>query len=626
MILIENRNYLRFRNRPLLEELTRPSEQADNGKVILETARNGLPTLKLNVDGTYQYIHSKYDPEREAGRLIDSLSSMEQYDHVLFIGSGLGYAIKAFSSAYPNTAFSIYEPDQQVLQLFLSNQNLNDWSEQLSFITSSEQEVTARVQKYMDQLGERFYFFVLPAYEKIYKENIDLLLDQFKNMLRSKKDSMATNVSFQKRWIINAVKNFPEILRTPNILHDVYKSYFKGKPAVLVSAGPSLNEEWDNLRRIKEDGLAYIFSVGSAINALIKHDIYPDAACTYDPQGHNYRVIQIINDRKIKTIPLIFGSTVGFETLEGYEGPMLHMVINQDTVAPQFLRTTDHSLIETLSDAPSIAVVTFELLSKLEFGTVILVGQNLAYLNNQFYATGISYENRPSTLKEEEQKSRLTVKGVNGDSVPTSESFDSMRKQLELYISDCPNVEVINTTKGGAAIDGTEFIPLDQVIDQRLTESVVVPGWSHGENHYDKKRTELKVQGMTKQAHEFNHLLKQFFKAMEQVKAMMNPGSDEQLTAGIDKFDKVLHKLQRNKYYKTFIAPMMRIREDYLKQVSPKIRFEKNVRTKAEMLIKEFEIYANECAFNESIMAPCFKELVEKVNQICSLGSDHHGS
>ncbi len=37
-------------------------------------------------------------------------------------------------------------------------------------------------------------------------------------------------------------ENFKEVLNTPNVLLEK-KDQFKGKPAILVAAGPSLNEE-----------------------------------------------------------------------------------------------------------------------------------------------------------------------------------------------------------------------------------------------------------------------------------------------------------------------------------------------------------------------------------------------
>ena len=59
-----------------------------------------------------------------------------------------------------------------------------------------------------------------------------------------------------------------EVLSIPNILMEK-KGEFKKKPAIIVAAGRSLNEEIENIRHVIDNGLSYIFSVGSAINTLI---------------------------------------------------------------------------------------------------------------------------------------------------------------------------------------------------------------------------------------------------------------------------------------------------------------------------------------------------------------------
>src|SRR5690606_2967005 len=106
------------------------------------------------------------------------------------------------------------------------------------------------------------------------------------------------------RWILNSMKNFKEVLSTPNILLEK-RGAFKDKPAILVAAGPSLNEEIENIRYIKENGLAYIFSVGSAINTLMHHNIYPHAATTYDPTVKNQIVFEKVKEKEIIEIPMI---------------------------------------------------------------------------------------------------------------------------------------------------------------------------------------------------------------------------------------------------------------------------------------------------------------------------------
>src|SRR5699024_6251883 len=91
----------------------------------------------------------------------------------------------------------------------------------------------------------------LPIYEKLYSREIVHIQERSIDALKDKRNALAVNISFQKRWTINAIKNFPTVLKTQNILHDIDKNTFKGKPAIIVAAGPSLNEEFENLRYIK---------------------------------------------------------------------------------------------------------------------------------------------------------------------------------------------------------------------------------------------------------------------------------------------------------------------------------------------------------------------------------------
>src|SRR5690606_28355103 len=395
---------------------------------------------------------------------IDQKKNIELYDHVLFIGAGLGYHIKQFNEVYPDIKISIYEPNIEVFYHFFSIQNMEELKDSIGkvFTSINEDTVKHEVENIIQIYGKNILFFTLPVYEKLYQKEVHFLLETFKHNLKDRKSSIAANASFQKRWTINAIKNFPTILRTPNILYDVDKKAFAGKPAIIVAAGPSLSEEFENLRYIKDNGLAYIFSVGSAINALIEHGIFPDAACTYDPTHLNQVVIQKIKDKNITEIPLIFGSSVGYETIEDYPGPMFHMITSQDTVTRHFISNANQ--VKVVLDAPSIAVVTFQLLKQLGSKQIILVGQNLAYQNDQLYADGIKYDFVSNELDESELGDLLSIKDVYGNEIKTNEDFNKMRAQLELYIEASNDIEVINTTKGGAEIKGTSFTPLDKVI------------------------------------------------------------------------------------------------------------------------------------------------------------------
>ena len=614
MILVDNRNVLRLKNRDLLNRMTEVEKNPKTENIIVEPAKTGVQTLKILIDGKTQYVHSKYDPEKDAQRFVDKFEN-ENIKHVLFVGTGLGYHIKKFTEAHPGTKYSIYEPDEEVLLTYLGNAKLNELplNNLMGIFTGIDEETfMGELKALLQSSNGVLKIITLPVYEKIYSEQIESIMKALVESMKIKKSTLVTNVSFQKRWTINSIKNFPKVLETPNILHDIDKNAFKGKPAIIVAAGPSLNEEFENLRYIKEHGLAYIFSVGSAINALIEHAIYPDAACTYDPQGHNYKVIQKIKENGISEIPLIFGSSVGYETLKDYPGKMLHMLINQDTIAPYYINNPEE--IKVVNDAPSIAVVTFQLLKMLGCSQIILVGQNLAFQSNNRYAAGINHDFIKNELTEKEKKSLLNIKDVHGNDIQTNDSFNKMRNQLEMYIKVYQDLEVINTTIGGAHIEGTEFKFLSSVITEKLTETTKVkPYWFEGKNTYKLSYSE-KQRGIIQSAKQrLNQEINSSLKVLHDINNAASMRRLKDLEETFVRFDKEFNKVKDNTFYKVYIEPMVRVQNQRLSEETQAVKYEKDIIKKGFSIVKLFEGFLKDCQEHILFLEPYIKEMHEDI-------------
>ena len=133
---------------------------------------------------------------------------------------------------------------------------------------------------------EKILIIEMPRYKRVFPAYCNEFHRVVKESIESKRLNLHTNQRFQKRWVYNSLKNHDYVQETSNILKFDF-SPFRDKPLMIVSAGPSLALEMNNLKYIKENKLAYIFCVGSAINALIENDIVPHAMFTYDPGVHN---------------------------------------------------------------------------------------------------------------------------------------------------------------------------------------------------------------------------------------------------------------------------------------------------------------------------------------------------
>ena len=330
-MLIDNIVFLKENSPILYEELKKSEENTNESKVILEDTKTSDKTLKIEKDNSMIYLHSKYNPLREAESIIDNLEERESIDedkYIIFYGLGLGYHIDAFASRYPNVEFSVYEPSIEVFRHFLEYNNLKSNSYRKLDLVQCEYESKIMEDFFSNiikKIDKKLIIMDLPSYSSAFKENHETFLRRFKEVLTNERKSLHTDYAFQKRWIINSMKNLKEVLSTPNIILEK-KGEFKGKTAVLAAAGPSLNDEIENLRYIKDNGLAYIFSVGSAINTLIYNNIYPDAACTYDPTIKNQIVFEKINlEPLFKTILEKVPAPKG-----DFEGPLQILVSSID--------------------------------------------------------------------------------------------------------------------------------------------------------------------------------------------------------------------------------------------------------------------------------------------------------
>jgi hypothetical protein len=584
-------------------------------------SKNGQLTLLLNESDMPAFLHSQYDPLNEAERFINKFSDISNYDHIFFYGIGLGYHVKSLLEKFSKHTFSLYEPQPAIMLHWLTHFKLEQYPIRRMkhiFVETSDTDRLSFLSSFANQVDSKVLLVVWPAYERLFKEQYQQFLSEFKERVSDKRAALHINLAFEKRWTINSMLNLKHTLQTPNMLHDVDRAHFKGKPAILVAAGPSLQKEFERLREIKEEGRAYIFSVGSAINALIEQGIMPDAACTYDPTVNNQYVFEKLKARQINAVPLIYGTSVGYETLENYPGPMLHMITTQDTVSPYYLQDESHTTLERVQDAPSIAVVTLELLYKLGCNPVILVGQDLAYPDQQRYAHGIEYRHVSSKLSEEEtgNKNFQYVDDVLGNQVLTDQGYTRMRKQLEQYIALFSELKVINTSQRGARIKGAPFMPLADVMDEYLVEKQIVStDWWKVEPHYCDKVIIARRNKMEQEYAHFLDLKGDIENCLKKIKSDLQKQNVDRMERLFRRLDKSFKRMMRNDFYAVFIRPILRVQAEMLARNASQVRFEPDLIRKGESIYQIFTHYLHHIDQILQGMIPLFNRLHSEMEQ-----------
>ena len=613
-MLIDNIKFLKINYPDIYKRLEKIDSKKYNG-ILIEETKNRNKTIKYIDENKSIYIHSKYNPNEEASKLVDDFFESEgNVNHIIVYGVGLGYHILELANKYPNAVITLIEPSIEILHAFLCEFNINKLLLEDIYL-ENENYVSALIDKII--INNKNYdnkIFTLNSYKNIFQDNYCVFLNKFNDAIKSKRSQLGVNFNFQKRWIINSIKNFSTTLNTKNILLQD-RSIYKGKTALVVSAGPSLEDEIENLKEIKKNKSAYIFSVGSSINTLFKNDILPDAVCTYDPTAKNAIVHDVLIRNNIDIIPMIYGTSVGYETLENYKGPKLHMITSQDVISQFFIQSKSMNKIEGVNDSPSIAVITLQLLYRLGFGKIVFVGQNLAYRNNKSYAEGIEYID--NTVSEELKKKSLKVKSVDGDLIETNFSFNQMRQQIEYYITQFENVEIINSTRGGAHIQGSRYMMLNDVIANYLSNNIVDDEWYLNDENdcYDLEYLSKRSEVMENAHLEIKDILKEIQEINKKIFDLARNKNFKQVETMYNKLDFSFGKLWNNVFYNIVLKPMHRVEYELFGNEVNLLKKEINPIKKAEGMVNQIEKFIQRCYQDYDILKDEFIEMQSAITK-----------
>lgn len=553
MISVYNKAIVKELNPSLLEKLE-ALEKEGLRKVKVLPSQSGENTLTYTEKERTFFLHSRYQPSYEAEKAMDVYSDICNQDSVVFYGVGLGYHIKEMLKRCPEIKYYLVEPNPEVLYAFLENNELKDMElGGLEGISVDYDDLELVIPNILVKYAGELKLIIHTATINCSKEAFEQFRKSFLMAMRKEKDKVMFFVREQLRLVTNEFENIVDVLNSPNILN-CHLEDIKGKTVLIVAAGPSLDYEIENIREIKEKGMAYIFAVGSAVNSLLSKGIYADAVFSYDPSIANQRVLKKIKDEDIKGIPLIYGAGIGAESLKDYPGKKICMLNAHNYIINYYLKYKSKT-IPAIESGGTITVSGLDTALKMGFGNVILVGQNLGVTESKAYSSGIDYVSPEITLeKQYTEKER----DVHGDIIRTSTVYLMMREGIEEVIKlSSEQAKVWNSTKKGLAITGAEYKPLEDLMRQMEPNSVTNRWLEPLDEKYDieflaKKKGEMLChkEEVEKQIIQLDNILIDIHKNQE-LKLY------KKLRPLYTKLNLNLKRLEANKFSSLFVLPSM---------------------------------------------------------------------
>ena len=288
----------------------------------------------------------------------------------------------------------------------------------------------------------------------------------------------------------------------PKLIHEIpiseFKNAYKNKTAVVISAGPTLDRNIETIKKYR--GNIIIITVGTAMKTLAKNNITPDFLCIIEANDCSKQITDLdLSHVGFITEPFSNEKLRNFKFKNTYSHISSNLPVNDFWCEIAHL---DNSEYESKGTVSYTALNTARILG---CSKIVLVGQDLAYIEGQCYSKDSAYKDLECVYNKDLQKWEITardfenycmslgnytddatrkkvalerlaslnsalyyVKGINGDMIPTESVYAAFIKPLSEFTEKFLGIEYINTSLVGAQIDGFKNISLEEALKDTM--------------------------------------------------------------------------------------------------------------------------------------------------------------
>lgn len=421
------------------------------------------------------------EPIEAAQKAIENIDFKEEGIVVLF-GFAMGYLpVEILKKLGSGHILVVIERDEALVKSALKYVDFEDFfKDQRVHIVLGENKNALNIllSRYSNKYllaGRLFTLKHHPSYI-LHPEWYNDIAEHIKDRLKVVQINRNTMMGLGYHMMNNTLENMPLICDMPGV--NKLKNLFKNVPAIIVSAGPSLEKNVALLKEVK--GRAIIIACDTVIRLLIPNGIMPDLIVTADPLEATYR--------KFRDLPMDKDSNLVCH-------PINYPEIINTFAGKRFLIGGGTSIYRWLSkywvdkgriDANSqcVAHMAFNLARVIGSEPIIFIGQDLCYYNRKRQAANLV---KGAPWEHKELKGLVDRKDILGNDVETSMLFESFKVLFDDLVPKS-KIRCINATEGGLGIIGTENITLKDVIDEVIPpEPIDIAGkintvYKEGEN------------------------------------------------------------------------------------------------------------------------------------------------
>ena len=242
----------------------------------------------------------------------------------------------------------------------------------------------------------------------------------------------------------NSMLNIPETMRSPDLRK--VKAFFKGKPGILIGAGPSIEAQLPWLR--DQQDRAILVAADTMLKPLREASIHPHIICSIE---RSPEVKSLLDPGQSHNDTLLLASQVlDPNCFETYQGPRsIYFPNNHWNRWFGFRRShfgTGHSCM-------GLAMAS---ISYLECDPILLMGLDLCWSKQgSSHMSKVPYleEDFYKKLNQLQKDQAILTKNSNGEEVETSHYWTLFRYQFDVWTTEVPS-KVYNLSPNGLDFQG----------------------------------------------------------------------------------------------------------------------------------------------------------------------------
>lgn len=479
----KNINALREKNARLADVLT--------SYILTDVPQLVKENNSYNFTYKGKFLHNPANPLGEAAEIFSKAENTPVAIHLIY-GLGLGYLFQVTTAKSQGTVI-LYEPDLNILRTAFA---LVDFSGNIQksnvYITNDFSEACGYIYQ-KSNMKNTPLLLSTTAYRELDGDNFNNMVTELQHTIgRFSLDLKYTQEKFYD-LILKILKNIPNLVNEVPVSE--FKDLFKGKTAVVVSAGPTLDRNIETLKKYRDNYI--LITVGTAMKALSANGITPDFLCIIEANDCSKQIAGLdLSEVNFITEPYANPNLRGFKYKKVYTHTSQNLPVNE------FWKDLSGTDISEYYSKGTVSYTALNVARILGCSKIVLVGQDLAYIEGQCYSKDSAYKDLVCQFNNETKKWEIAakdfesfclslgnyddpeirkqkavdrihalnsalyhVKGINGDMIPTESVYAAFIQPLSEYTQGYPDREYINTSLVGAQIDGFKNMPLEEALE-----------------------------------------------------------------------------------------------------------------------------------------------------------------